>query len=961
MQLVRKIRACLISFILVLSSLSLLIIPAEETKADDFDIEEFFLILAGFHPYITAGMYVNDGNETIHIKGDIVFDLFYSTTFSSQWKYKDDVKVKLYTWNETLPMEIENGSTQVTLEPAFLGDVVQNRQIKIEGMDFKLYPGQYLIVTVEIIQSGKPIGNIIEKRYETKLKSNLHRVADFLNRSSTEELKELGSIIMEILDITEDEGITAEEIASLVNSFSASSFVYNSSNYPSSIILPVESDENLTLYFHSTLYDLDSEADFLVELTDKSQNGTARTWPTRIINPETSNIETLDYLLWFGAWIEYITSNQPIEPEDEDKIVYYITSNGKLTFSEPEGHSPLRIMLDEPKKWEGISVDRNKIIKNATAELYLYYPKYLYLKESSVNVSIFDETTGRVLASAIKQVERSSLFELFLQAGPNNPTLIEFDVFNSEIWYDHDISLIISSKKAPRFLVKGISSVILNCNSFDYPSSVTFRFEETDNIKITDNSKYKDYEEVNKKYIIAGGSAEFIYNISSKYEEEVNINVDPIDSFGLSNINFDYPKSVEISENGSAIVHLYVNSTEDSLSAYGHFVDFFFNVSGLTGFDSKNPYVEVFDDAVEYDINVIAPKGKEIKHGETGTYSIIVRNNNTGFWSDSYYVEVKSEHNWSVSFESDIPELKTFYDTEDQYVFKVNLSVPEFTEKLSDKLTVIIYSDEAEDHGMEENVTIVVTTNVIAPNVFEHIYHFFDGVAEDIGLDESLGSYAAAFLIFILVFIVLIFIILIIFLLRRKYVELICFDRIKEISPDDEASYDITINNPSRKELTYTINAEMESESEGFDVSLDKTQVTVGPKGSVPLTLTVKTTDYIKSDDWIEVKVVAKISGKEKSDEISTVTSIIEGKPEITMKGIFHWPRLFKKGDRIETSFRLRNKGNVSANNINVILFINGKEKNKVEDITIPCGGYAEIEIPWIAVKGKNKIDIVVK
>jgi len=69
---------------------------------------------------------------------------------------------------------------------------------------------------------------------------------------------------------------------------------------------------------------------------------------------------------------------------------------------------------------------------------------------------------------------------------------------------------------------------------------------------------------------------------------------------------------------------------------------------------------------------------------------------------------------------------------------------------------------------------------------------------------------------------------------------------------------------------------------------------------------------------------------------------------------------VFKKGDRVETSFKLTNVGNVSADNISVILYVNGKEKNKVEDITIPRGGYAEVEIPWIAVKGKNKVEIVV-
>ena len=58
---------------------------------------------------------------------------------------------------------------------------------------------------------------------------------------------------------------------------------------------------------------------------------------------------------------------------------------------------------------------------------------------------------------------------------------------------------------------------------------------------------------------------------------------------------------------------------------------------------------------------------------------------------------------------------------------------------------------------------------------------------------------------------------------------------------------------------------------------------------------------------------------------------------------------------------KLVNKGNVSARNISVILYVNDEEKNKVEDITIPRGGYADISIPWIAVKGKNEIYIVVK
>jgi uncharacterized protein YfaS (alpha-2-macroglobulin family) len=75
---------------------------------------------------------------------------------------------------------------------------------------------------------------------------------------------------------------------------------------------------------------------------------------------------------------------------------------------------------------------------------------------------------------------------------------------------------------------------------------------------------------------------------------------------------------------------------------------------------------------------------------------------------------------------------------------------------------------------------------------------------------------------------------------------------------------------------------------------------------------------------------------------------------------MFHWPRAFREGDKVTTSFKLENKGGVAAKNVNVVLKVNGEVKNKVENIDIPRGGFAEIEIPWIAEKGKNEVDIEV-
>ncbi len=105
----------------------------------------------------------------------------------------------------------------------------------------------------------------------------------------------------------------------------------------------------------------------------------------------------------------------------------------------------------------------------------------------------------------------------------------------------------------------------------------------------------------------------------------------------------------------------------------------------------------------------------------------------------------------------------------------------------------------------------------------------------------------------------------------------------------------------------------------------------------------------------------AKTIDRPKVAKISTIVLLKDIKPKIEIIGVINWPKIFNKDDLVKTSFRVLNRGKVSANNVSIILYLNGKEKNKVEDITIPRGGYADIEMPWIAEKGKNEINIVVK
>ncbi len=954
MQVNIKFRATLITFMLIASSLSIFVISPDYVKAGNGNnFEEILLLISGFHPFVTAGWYEYYGNESVQINGDIQFDLYLSSTLSTQTKWKDDLEISIYSFNfdSLLPVKLENGNATVTIEHELLGETVQKCNVTLENINYTLSEGDVLLFAVEVIQSGKPIGNIIEKRYEEKLQSRATKVADFLNKSGNENFVAIGNVIMQILGTAEEFGITAEEFGSLGNSFSSSSFVYNSKEYPSSVTLHSSSEDNLTLYFHSNLYSGDYDAESLVSMNEEIPNGSAITWPTRLfsMDPYEPEINSEEWLLWFTSWLAYIQLNI-VPPEEEDKslITYYLTGENTLVLDKPEGDEESKITLSsDPHEWGDISFNRNKIINNATAELYVYYPKVAILRKITVNATLYDE--DKAIASVEQKLNRANILEL-LSRGPYSPTVFEFDLAGKEIWNGHNLKLIVTARGKP--LIYPLRKIKLLCGSETFPSSIIFKLAETNNIIITN-----DLEDKN---VIPGGSAKFTLDIYSKYNEDnIKIEVTPEDIDDLDVWNIEYPDTIQINENSSVKINVFVNSTNNDSSAYyGDKIDLFFNVSGKTGFVSEKADVEVSDDAVDYYIDIKFPSDKEIKHGTSGTYTFKIMNKNTGFWDDSYEFEAFSEHDWEIEIESDKDEVKNGEEVK----VKVKVFVPEDSEICHDVLKLNITSKESKDHDKEKIWTVRVITIVIGPNVFEHIYNYFESASEGIGLDEFLGDYAAAFLIFIVLFIILLLLIPLIYFLRKKYVEIICLERIKEIYPDDKAEFEITLRNLAKYKQTYEIHAEeVNSSSKQWEVSVDADNFDIESKQTKAIDLSVKPTDYVKKDDWTEVKIVVKPVSKKKKAELSTITSIKDAKLELKILGAFSWPNIFRKGDRINTIFRISNIGNVSADNLSVILYVNGEEKNKVEDITIPRRGYAEIEIPWIAIKGKNEVNIVVK
>jgi len=953
MRITLKFRATIITLMLIVSSLSLSIIQTQKAKADNGDtFDDIILLISGLHPYITAGWYEYYGNESIQIKGDIKFNLYISTTLSSQTRWKDDLQVTIYTLNSSfIPQKIQNGNTTITFEPDLFGEAVQRCNVTLEDINYTLNDGDILLFAVEIIQSDKPIGNLIERRYEDKLKARAEKVADFLNQSGNENLVDFGDVIMQILGTAEEFGLTAEEFANLGDSFSSSSFVYDSSDYPSSVKLPLSSNETLTLYYHNTLYDEDSSSEGLVSMIEEVPNGSAVTWPTRLfsLDPYEPEINSEEWILWFTSWLAYIQLNV-VPPEEEDKslIKYYLTGENSFSLESPIGDKSDRFTLSSnAQEWGNISFSRNMIIENATAELFIYYPKILMLRKITIEATLLYD--DQPISTVQQKIDRTNILEL-LSRGPDNPTLFTFvEAEGMEIQHDHNLKIAISAKSEP--LIYLLRNTKLLCDSETHPSSLILKLSETDNIKITN-----DLED---KYVIPGGSARFMLNIYSKYEEDnLKIDVTSEDPTDLNVWTIEHPDSIEIGKESTAKIYVYINSTNNVSSAYENDeIDLYFNITGKTGFDSKKADVEVSDKAVNYYIDLKVPKDQEIRHGTSGTYKFKIKNKNSGFWDDIYKIEASSEHDWKVEIEDD--EVKV----ENGQVgnFSIEVFVPEDSEICHDILEVKITSKESSAHDKEKIWTIRVITIVIGPNVFEHIYNYFESVSKGIGLSEYLGDLAAAFLIFIVIFIIILFLLPIMYFLRKKYVEIICLDRIKEIHSDDKGEFEINLRNPTKYKQTYDINAqEVNSSSMRWDISVDTKTLDIEPRQTRAIDLSVEPTDFVKKDDWAEVKVVVKPVGKKKKAEISTVTLIKPAKPELKILGVFNWPNVFKKGDKVTTIFRINNIGKVSASNISVILYVNGEEKNKVEDITIPRRGYAELEIPWIAVKGKNEINIVV-
>jgi hypothetical protein len=636
--------------------------------------------------------------------------------------------------------------------------------------------------------------------------------------------------------------------------------------------------------------------------------------------------------------------NIPSDSDDDNEIIYFLHSDNIMNQASPNSDQHSTHDLSSPIQWDGPTLNRSKILNNANALIHINYKDINFLSNNiQINAEILYK--NQQIASSNYILDKTQL------KSPNSNIIINilFDNFNDnlEIEYSNALSLRISLDNQTDLGQGFLRNAEIYYDSSEYPSKLILYFSDTDNIKLSYTT-----DPLNMK-ITPGGNVIYFIEISSEYKDDIEI-IELSYTGNKEYWDIKIPETFSIEAGLNKTIEIILTSTEIDLETYGEEINIKYSIQGKTGKGIINVVAIVSEDAVEYDINIIVPPNKEIKHGTSDSYYFIVKNNNTGLWPDSYNIKAISENDWNISIKPSnrINDLGAGETVE----INVTIFIPANIEIKTDNLTFNVTSINA---GISE--IVILKSNIIGPNLLENIYNFFDSIAKDLGFDEIFDEYAPHALVALFILIIFIILIIITLINTTKYVKIICSERIKEILPNQSASFDISVKNITKKKRIYKFSTNVKRGSLKWLSKLDINETSLNPSETKKVILHVKSNDLIQKDDWGEFDFEVETIGKRKIEKISTMAIIINPKSNLSIKNLMHFPKFFREGERILTSFILRNEGNVSTETLDLMFYLNGEEKNKVVDLIIPAEGFAEIKIPWISVKGKNEITIVVK
>jgi hypothetical protein len=642
----------------------------------------------------------------------------------------------------------------------------------------------------------------------------------------------------------------------------------------------------------------------------------------------------------------------PAKISEEDIRIYYLHGDKTMDEKPPSTNNLSESKIGQtPLLWTAPAFERNKILKveNTFADLYLNPIDLRILRifgrKITITATLYDN--NRSIGVSDVELTRGKILNLLNK--PKTPITFQFTGSDIEIPYDHTLRLGVSLKNNTKLGVLRTVRILYDSNQF--PSAVRLNVEETQNIKITDiTSTPAD----NK--IIPGGTVEYRINVTSKKADDISIEV--IEREKLGDWEIILPETTTVLPDSTTAFQVLIKSKNNLKEAYGSSIDFSIIAQGKTGISRVGDFAEISRDAIQYDIEILGYSPTiNISKGENRNFYFIIKNNNTGAIDDvdSYIVTASSKNNWPLIPREDIRNVGIGQTTTSNDA-RVVIQVPKNTTLSSDTITITVTSVS----DSSTSATITVTVFVIPTNFLENIYEMFDRTAQNLGLNELFGAYGAIVLVLLIAIILLFFLIILALLLTLKPVHLICTDRIKEIEPTEKAIFEITLKNPSKKTQSYEIEAEQTTPASKWIVITEPITTVIEGRESKTVQITITPTEKAQSKDWLQVPIHVKKTGKMKTVSLNLLAMIKEGKTLLQIHSVSHGPTEFHPGEKVITSFSVSNTGTITARNVKVFFYLNGKQKNMVE-VTIPPGNIADIQMPWIAEKGKNKVRIRIK
>ena len=411
--------------------------------------------------------------------------------------------------------------------------------------------------------------------------------------------------------------------------------------------------------------------------------------------------------------------------------------------------------------------------------------------------------------------------------------------------------------------------------------------------------------------------------------------------------DFDWKKQVYISGKGTLNVSIDIYPSPDAEDESE--VEFRFSATGTyRGSDIISDEIKINVGKPEA-VLVAIPNDKKVEAGSTFKYTFRVKN--VGNDVDDFVVNATSEHGWIAGDSTFIIEdLYPGNETE----FSITLKIPGnlSSTPVEDDLIVRVSPESRPSAGDEA----WIVTTAVEISIFEKIGRFFGGISNS--LKEKLGETGYIALIVLIITIILLILFFSIYMLTRKYAELICLDRIKELSPGKETRFEVTVRNPTKMRLNYDVYLDKDVIQEGWVADLSEKELVLDPGEERKVFVHVKATERIDPDGFSRIRLVVIPKEKPKVHSIDLLVTSKNATVDLKIEKVSHSPKRFKSGETVTTKFILRNDGTVMAKNVRVSLRVNGEEVNSANIDEIPPGSYAEVEMPWIAYLGRNDIAI---